>query len=147
MPAWANIDALAREPEADFSVQFSERLNKPIVVQSAIQKLKPWIFDVLFDFLIEPSQVILETDINKLKANVVGTLKNSAPTYANLNSILSKVLGQPEARFVRLNRAFRDRRICVAASNNIILPTLDALSAGQASLDVSSWPVISIDLR
>jgi len=43
-------------------------------------------------------------------------------------------LKNPEARIARAHRGLGDRRICIADTNKILLPTLDNLSAGQATL-------------
>ena len=129
-----NAAILDRDPEADFSVGLSHRLRKPIVVQSAIHALKPWILDLLLDQSVDAMQVLQSTDLNApLKAIAV----QKAPlyqTYANLNTIIQTILGNSALRIARIHRAHQDRRICIASNDKLEIPSLDHLSAGQATL-------------
>lgn len=134
LPAWANIGILDRDPDADFSPRFLNHLSKPIVVQSSIQKLKPWIYDVLFDFLVDPIQILKASEINQLKLQTIPHVQASAPALNGLNRLISTILRRPDARFGRMNRSHREKRISIMEGHEIILSSLDTLSAGQASL-------------
>ena len=133
IPYWANVQVLERNPEWDFTQPFSDRLEKPIVVQSALQEIKPWLLDVFAEQLVELTTILQATDLAQLQSSVVQRRGAALFNTLGLNEILSKILGRP-ARAARLPGAIGDRRLCIASENEIILPSIDHLSAGQSSL-------------
>jgi len=132
LPHWANVGFLERDPIADFTPSFQKRLAKPIIVQTGVQGLKPWIIDVLLDRSIDAYVVDSATSLDEIRSQ--SSLFQNAATYENLNKIVSTLLGKTDARIVRLGRAYRERRICIAFGGALAIPTLDNLSSGQSSL-------------
>jgi predicted ATPase len=133
LPHWVNVPLLERDPDVSFTPTFSNQLSKPIVVQSAIQTLKPWLIDVMLDQSVDSLNIMLASDLNELKSQTADKLA-FFQTFSSLNQVLQITLGISGARLVRTHRGFQDRRICIAAANEIIIPSLDHLSAGQAAL-------------
>lgn len=133
LPHWANTRILERDPEWDFSSRISNRLAKPIVVQTALQGLKQWLLDVIAEQLIDFNAVMRATDLDQLKTDL---LLSQTPAIANargLNEIFSIILRQ-QVRLVRVMGGNQSRRLGIASGDNIIIPSVDHLSAGQSSL-------------
>lgn len=135
IPHWANAGVLEREPEGDFSMKFAQHLSKPIVVQSTLQSLKPWIMNVLLDslgaiFRELPSVETIEMLREKINSDAI-ILQH---TFEALNEIVRIILQRAEAHIVWLGRASGERRIAVFFGNQLGIPSLDSLSAGQATL-------------
>lgn len=133
LPHWLNRDVLERDPEASFELQMGKRLTKPLVVQSALQDLKPWIVNVMLDMSLPPTEVLQAYSLDALKGRAISTL-GFAQTYSGLSKIIATILRRDDARIARLNRSFAERRICVAYGDEVAIPSLDHLSAGQATL-------------
>ena len=133
LPHWANAPVLERNPDWDFSSRVSNRLEKPIVVQTAIQDLKQWLLDVLAEQLVDFNSVIYATNLEQLKASFQQTHARAIANTRGLNQILSTILGR-DARIARLIGAARDRRVCIVSGNDFVLPSIDHLSSGQSSL-------------
>jgi hypothetical protein len=133
LPHWANRAILERDPAIDFAPQFADRLDKPIIIQSAVQALKPWLVDVILDRSIDFALVLGALSLDILKWQLTQSHPFLLQNYANLNAIISTILGR-DARLVRVTGATRDRRISIAVGNDVIVPSLDHLSAGQSTL-------------
>jgi hypothetical protein len=133
IPHWANKEILERNPEWDFNPHFSNRLEKPIVVQSSLQELKPWFLDVISEQLVDFHSVLFATDLAQLQASFLQKHAQAIANASGVSAIVSKILGQ-EARMARLVGGARDRKVCIASGSEMILPSIDHLSAGQSSL-------------
>jgi len=133
LPHWVNVPLLERDPDASFTPTFSNLLPKPIVIQSALQALKPWLIDVMLDQSVDATDVYVASDLSELKSRILNRL-GFHQALSLLNHILQVILGVPEARIVRTHRGLRERRISIARGADIIIPSLDNLSAGQAAL-------------
>jgi len=124
---------LDREPEGDFTLLFSTELNKPIVVQSAIQKLKPWIMNLMLDSIVNSADVLALSTIEEIRAKAQSNA-TYFNTYFGVIAIIRAILRRQDASIQWLNRAFGERRIAVVFGNQIGMPSLDNLSSGQSSL-------------
>jgi predicted ATPase len=133
LPHWVNASFLERDPEADFAPRFTGKLRKPIVVQTSFPALKPWLIDVILDQALDSHTVLGAQDIHVVRQLALQRAQ-FLPTYININQIFSTVLGRADARVVRTVRGAQDRRLAVAFGNEIGIPSLDNLSAGQSSL-------------
>jgi hypothetical protein len=134
IPYWANIEAMEREPEADFNLEFSKVLEKPIVVQSAMKFLKPWIMNLMMDTIVTAADVFTlgTADLIKNKAAQNLTYMN---TYSGLNTIVRTILRNPQVSVNWLNRSFGERRIAIISERHtIVMPSIDCLSSGQSTL-------------
>lgn len=119
--------------EISFNPVFRDRLGKPIIVSRAISDLKPWILEVILDASIDAVQIIQLPTMEQVRAATVPYIQNYW-ALNNLNSILRAILREPEARLVRLGRIANQRKIQVMRGDEVIMPSLDAFSAGQAIL-------------
>jgi hypothetical protein len=133
VPYWANMGILERDPSADFTLGLAGQLRKPIIVQTAIQELKPWIIDVMLDMGLNSAEVFVLPTIEEVRAFAAHNATYSG-AYVALTKIICAITKRADAKIVRLNRMFRDQRICVVYGNVVAIPSLDGLSAGQASL-------------
>jgi hypothetical protein len=138
-PHWDG-SALETDESSTFQMNMSDRLRKPIVLSRALDVIKPWIVDVLFDALVDPGSLLGKMDRDDLnqslraisEAAVQATL--GAPLLAYINRILQIVTGVPDARIVRVGRAHLDKKLQVYNGNSLLLPSLNGFSAGQATL-------------
>lgn len=130
-PYWLNKEALPNT-EFDMGIQFSKRLQKPIYVEQALGQFKQWVAGLIADTRTEIEQA--SSDTASAQWHVVGDPRVAmacAPALEICNRVIQLILGDPNARFVWLGRKSPDK-ISVASGNALILPNLDALSAGQA---------------
>jgi hypothetical protein len=133
IPHWANRSILDRDVELDFTPQYSDKLGKPVIVQTAVQQLKPWLVECLNAQLVEANKILAASDLQQLQQEI---LQSHIPTLINatgLNQIISDIVGRP-VRFARYIGGRRDQRICIADGKDLILPSIDHLSAGQSAL-------------
>lgn len=135
LPYWLNHKSLASDPEVDFTPRFTSTMDKPLVLERGIGSLKPWIIDIILDQSLDAGTVIglLQTGQNTLPPSF-GAVLQSMSTLRDLNAIIRLVLADERARIVRTNRLYRDRRIQILFGDQPGLPSLDNLSAGQATL-------------
>jgi hypothetical protein len=134
LPHWANVGALNRQPEGDFSPEFSNKLAKPIIVQSAIDEIKPWIMNIMLDTIVTVSDVMASPNLDTIRQRSVSNLTYFA-TYSSLNEVIKAVLRRNDASVSWIGRWSGDRRIAVIyGGDKIGIPSLDNLSAGQSTL-------------
>ncbi len=132
-PHWLNKDSLTTE---DFNLEprFSNRLGKPIYVESGLAQLKQWLLSLLLDTRMDVTP--LATADGKTIAWPVG---DSDKTMASrlwwecINEILQAVFGDQSVRFGVTGR-HSSGRIVVHRNGSALLHSLDGLSAGQATL-------------
>jgi len=128
IPHWVNSSLLERDPDADFTPKFTQKLRKPIVVQSAMNTLKPWIVDVLLDQSVSLGDVlgaVLPSSdgteaLNKLKSKFINRLQ-FLNTYNDLNRIIAAIFRRTDARIVRRHRSFKDQRLSLQRTPTICL--------------------------
>ena len=128
-PYWSG--QTASKDDSDFTDQFSNELKKPILVRSSISELKPWLVDVLLDQMIDGTALVGNRPAAR-QALADAIANHTALT--NVNSLLRTILGEPEARLVRTGRQSGSRKLMVFKGNDVLLPSLDAFSSGQAML-------------
>ncbi|WP_082548858.1 AAA family ATPase [Rhizobacter sp. Root404] len=132
-PYWMNHE-YEKESEATFPQKWDKRLGKPIVVQSTLDSIKPWLIDIILDQSVDAFHVIRATSLDTLRAQALPIL-SSINTYAAINRVLQAILGVPSARLVRASRTATNRRLHVLNDlNEPVIPSLDSMSSGQASL-------------
>jgi len=66
-PYWANYQFLERDPDADFTPSYQNKLGKPIILQSSIQSLKSWMVDIMLDASVDVATVFSASDLDTLK--------------------------------------------------------------------------------
>jgi hypothetical protein len=133
LPFWMNADLLAHDPPVGFAPLLSDHLRKPVMVQTAFSEMKSWIMGLLADSGINVMEVLALPNHEAIRSFSEQKLASTAPALSGLSAILSAVLRRP-ARISRLLRGQGDQRICIASGSEVVVPTLENLSAGQASL-------------
>jgi hypothetical protein len=128
-PYWSG--GITKKDDSDFADRFSNELQKPISVRSSISALKPWLVDVLLDQMVDGTALIQNPQA--IDQAIAGARANHT-ALANVNSLLRTILREPEARLVRTGRQSASRKLMVFKGNDILLPSLDAFSSGQAML-------------
>jgi hypothetical protein len=136
IPHWLNADTLEQEVQSTFTAQFDKSLKKPIVVERSISDLKSWLVDVLLDASVDLGLVLANVGWTPetFRQNLLSKIGPNLVVYAAVNSILEAILNDPGVRIVRLGRQNRDRKIAVAKGEQLLLPSIDNLSAGQSTL-------------
>ena len=134
IPYWANSEILDREPEGDFDVVFNGQLAKPIVVQSALRSLPPWIMNLMLDCIINSNDVLSAPDLGTLRAKAKSN-HTYINTYQTLNRIVQFILKRDDITVGWLGRRLGNRRVSlISAGQELAIPSLDCLSAGQSTL-------------
>ena len=129
-PYWA-IDHFDSE-EIVFSDVFTRTLGKPILVTSTLPDLKPWLVDVIFDQMVDVAALRNSSPSEQKKLIDLALRQHTA--LSNFNKLLQTILELDNARLVRNMGATGSRKLQVYDANKPLLPSLESLSAGQASL-------------
>lgn len=129
-PHWLNRESVSSETLFDLTQRIAGRLRKPIIVESAADKNKQWILDVILDskvdFQVTQQGIVLNDDIpDKLLLQQSRT---------NINYLLGKVLQDSRAYFDLNYRSISPYRLAISNNNGLLIPSLDHLSSGQAIL-------------
>ncbi len=129
LPHWLNTVSLSDSITFEVNRNLSGILDKPIFVESSMDKNKKWILDVFLDSLAEVwldgPQLLVANVTNKL------LLKQSKE---NLERILQKIF-QDDCITLAINlRNTYLSRLCISKDNKILIPSLDNLSSGQSIL-------------
>ena len=134
-PAWM-VDNYYQKDEflhPNMKKRWGDTLLNPIIAQGVTLANLQWILDVIADsraeIVNENGNILLDCN------NDIDDLRNLRKTRDNLESILSKIIG--EDVYLQMNYRNRGgtRIIIVRKSDNCILcPTLDSLSTGQIAL-------------
>lgn len=116
VPHWLNQNSLDAE-NFNLEPRFTNRLGKPIYVESGFAQLKQWLLSLLLDMSIDSSAKATE----------------NRPFWECANQILQAVFGDDSIRFGWTGR-HASGRLVVHRMGNALFHTLDGLSAGQATL-------------
>ena len=128
-PYWSGQSS--ETDESRFVDRFQNLLRKPISVQSSINEIKPWLVDVLLDQMVDG--VALFQNPQQQGQTIANAVANHT-ALANVNSLLRAILGKPNARLVRAGREAGARKLMVLDGQELVLPSLDSFSSGQAML-------------
>lgn len=131
IPFWLNRESI---PETEFEIfaSIEKKLRKPIYVERSLHEFKQWLISVILESRTHIGLTADPTPQIQLKGNVGETLV-SAGVLELCNTVLRKVLDDEGVRFVWLGRKNPDK-LAVARGQEVILPSLDALSGGQSIL-------------
>ncbi|WP_421724375.1 AAA family ATPase [Bauldia sp.] len=128
-PYWSG--STSERDDARFADRFSYLLSKPISVRSSLSEIKPWLVDVLLDQMIDGIAVLQK--IEGVDDAIAAAVANNT-ALANVNALLQTMFGVPDARVVRTGRKSGRRKLMIFKGNDVLLPSLDAFSSGQAML-------------
>lgn len=132
VPYWLNRNSVP-ETAFDVSMRVSQKLRKPIYVERAIDQFKQWLMGVLSDVRTEIHPQISDGTVQWQFSGNPTVAIASSPVLEQCNKLLQAILNDDEVRFVWLGRKSADK-IAISKGGNILLPNLDALSAGQSIL-------------
>ena len=149
-PYWLNRDSL---PKAQFDLQpnFAKRLRNPIYVESGLERLTQWLLTLLMDIRLD-----FKLDVDQKGASAISPIQNPISAIKDrspwqlMNEIVQTIMGNVSARLVWFGRK-QGTRIGIQLGDKRIIPSLEALSAGQATLlsvfgtlvgdaDISQYP-------
>lgn len=134
-PHWLNPGSVRDESVFDLEARYANKLNKPLIVESAAQQNKQWLLDVLLDAKAEVGLYATQDDNPQLYFSITSDQDHLFFFYrarANLESVLKQVVQDNSAQF-RLNYRSLGSRLYVQTDSGVI-PSLDHLSSGQANL-------------
>lgn len=137
-PAWLNEESTSDEPTVSFHSRTNGKLRKPIVNTTTLESTKSWLVDVLLDQSLDSTAVHARLaegppGIARLVQELNAALQGVTSLVA-VNSILREILKEPGARLVRAGRGAGNRKIHIQIGDHAAIPTLESLSAGQATL-------------
>lgn len=134
-PHWLNPEGVKDEPIFYFAENYSDRLYKPVIVESAAQDNKQWLLDVVLDSRAE-FQPVAVGDPPQIGFQVVGNAQDLLYMQAsrnNVQTLLKSVLQDDSAQFVLNYRTLSPYRLSIHRESGLV-PSLDHLSSGQANL-------------
>lgn len=134
-PDWLG-KAYRNNPSSHFSMmgRYNGELRNPIEVDSNIETVQQWLFDVLADAKIELPEDLSEVSPDK-HPEILGDYLIFLTAKKNAERIFSEILRE-QISLRLLNRAFGETRLSIEnkVDGRKIAPTLDSLSTGQLAL-------------
>lgn len=130
LPYWIHKDA--DNESSVFREKYENILGKPIVVSRTLPDIKPWLVDVIMDQMVD-SVGLTRPNVPQVTQSIHDALRQY-PALNNFNILLRQILSLPGARVVRAGRAEGNRKLQVIDGVQLLLPSLDSLSSGQATL-------------
>jgi hypothetical protein len=131
LPFWLNRESIP-EPEFEVFTAISKKLRKPLYVEKSLHEFKQWLISVILESRTDIELVPGPPPQFQIQGDIGGALR-SASVLELCNTLLRRVLGDDQVRFVWLGRKSPDK-VAVARGNELLLPNLDALSGGQSTL-------------
>ena len=134
-PHWINENIKKYSPLFDLNIGYTNRLGKPIAIENTLEINKQWILGVYLDSLV---------DIEKSDGGGYAIVRNQniynkevfKTTRNNVQRIIQEIVENDNAVLDVNDRRDRNSRICIKDKNtgNILVPSLDHFSTGQAVL-------------
>lgn len=123
IPFWSynNIN----DERSKFYNAYKNRLDKAILVESNLDNLKPWLMDVILDYLHQ--------FYSNQKNNI--QIENEQNQYENFNTLIKKILLDDKYSLLIKFRHSANSKLFIGDNNyNVLLPSLNAMSSGQSTL-------------
>jgi len=147
-PHWLNRDAVKDEPLFRDDRGLQGVLGKPLIVERAADLNLQWLLDVFLDSLCEVKFVHFDPLIvdgvpqvsdntDQVKYVVTSNTEDKRLLNVgrqNVEALLREVLEDASARLVLNYRNTLPGRVAIHLANNVVVPSLKHLSAGQALL-------------
>jgi len=134
IPHWMNSRAGYHDFRHEEESGFSGEINRPIYVESSLEKNKSWLLDVFLDSMVK---VFVEegslkvSDGEMQRTHFAGQLSKSRE---NVESVVKILFNNPKAEFYLNNRSFTSHRLGVIGQNEIIVPSLNSMSSGETAI-------------
>jgi hypothetical protein len=139
-PHWLNVSAVEDRPLFSNNQWISGKLGKPLIVERAAEDNQQWLMDVLLDSLVDGNFVVgaptpeqPPTIYFQAQANLQDKLLLQIGRQ-NIEKLLRAVLEDEKAQMILNNRNAAYGRVAIRLGNDVIIPSLMHLSAGQALL-------------
>lgn len=133
-PHWINDNAKEITPIFNLNIRISNKLEKPIVIEETLEINKQWILGVYIDSLVDIERD--GTGYAIVKNQDIHNKEVFKSTRENVQKVIQEIVSNPNAILAVNDRTDRNSRICIKdkITNNIIIPSLDHFSTGQAVL-------------
>jgi hypothetical protein len=135
-PHWLNVSSVNDEPIFYFAENLSDRLYKPVIVESAAQENRQWLMDVMLDSMADIYPYVEQEEQPELRFKILSNTSDVVllrQSRSNIEAVLKGIL-QDESTQLRLSyRNISSSRLYVQTSSGYI-PSLSHLSSGQANL-------------
>lgn len=134
MPHWLNRESLKTE-EFDLSPRISGLLRKPIYVERGLEHIKQWLLALIIDTRMDISvrYVGLPPQPVAIPVGDPSPHIDHQMTWISVNAILRNIIGDQSVGFGWAGRNSLDK-IVIHRNGSIIIPSIDGLSSGQATL-------------
>ncbi|SHL02477.1 AAA family ATPase [Hymenobacter psychrotolerans] len=134
-PHWYNPDVVEDINDFDTGKNFRKKLkHKPIIITETASKNQSWLLHLFLDSRADFDLQYVNQQINFILRGQQGELIQRRGAISNIESLLKQILNKSNIRLALLPRANGLSRICVVENNEVIIPSLDHLSTGQALL-------------
>lgn len=132
-PAWMGKTYFNNDDEYHLTIKenWSGILKNPITIKNVTRDSLQWLLDIIADSRAD-IEFVDDTNINFIHQKVP-ELKLLLQSRKNVETILSKILGK-DVFFLLNRRDQRNSRFRISSKNEVVSPTLDALSTGQLAL-------------
>ena len=133
-PHWLNDELYQTDETFDFAFKITGKIKKPIICEKMSSENKKWIMDVFLDSYVDLEQTKDGLSIAAGQNVNINLLFKQA--RRNIEKVLSHITGNDNAILAINLRSSSVYRLCVKdkATNQIIVPSLDHFSSGQAVL-------------
>ncbi len=135
-PHWLNRESVAAESSFTFVQRLTQRLDKPIIVESSARENKRWILDVVLDSRVDLETVAEENPPPVLKHVITSNINDHLylkQSRSNVEKLLQQVMQEESLQLLANYRNSTDR-LSVYKQGQLYVPSLDHLSSGQANL-------------
>ena len=131
-PDWFNPKSLTATPDDPAIRRFSERLAKPLRLETCAEENINWILNVFLDSLVDLN--LVASNLNLGKQTYLQQRQILRIARQNVEQILREIL-QDHTIELQLNlRNISTSRLSIQLSDRRIIPTLQSLSEGQSQL-------------
>jgi hypothetical protein len=129
--SWRNSDIV--NPIIKFDSLINNKLDKPIIIESSLEKIKVWILDVILDSSIDPYKLRGVTNIDSVRNLANVDLPNQF-VLSTINDIIGLINGFSNINIVRAGRHSFDRKLQIIKDGELLFPSLESMSSGQIGL-------------
>lgn len=135
LPHWLNNKVVNKIPLFQDKQRFTGELDKPIFIESCLEKNKSWILDIFLDSLLDFETIQSpnnQTSI-QVESDQVNTKQILKQSRINVEKLLQEIFQEPS---IKLSVGYRNisYRLSLRKDNKIFIPSLDNLSSGQSIL-------------
>lgn len=133
-PHWLNTNAKDLNHIFNLNLEIINELEKPIILEETLEINKQWILGVYLDSLVDIDRV--NNTFSFSSNQNINNKQVFKKTRDNVQKVIQEIVGNSNAILAVNDRWDRNSRICIKdkQTNEIIIPSLDHFSTGQAVL-------------